>query len=252
MLACMGFNGREYMVGLNTQVPTAQGQRTYSNLDNAATTPPFQSVMRAVNEFAPWYSSVHRGSGFKSRLSTGAYEEAHEVVRNFIGGNSDEHVVIFGKNTTEAINKLSYRLPLRKTDIILISHLEHHSNDLPWRKQANVKRIKTLADGSIDRDDYLRLLDRYGKRIKLVALSGASNVTGYLPDIHWFAKQAHASGAQILVDCAQLAAHRVIDIKRLDDPEHLDYIAFSAHKMYAPFGCGALVGRRDTFVSRYA
>lgn len=159
----------------------------------------------------------------------------------------DEHVVIFSKNTTEAINKLSYRLPLRKTDIVIISHLEHHSNDLPWRRAATVKRIGILPDGSIDQKDFLRLLNRYGKRIKLVAISGASNVTGYLPDIHWFAEQAHTIGAQIFVDCAQLAAHRPIDMKRLDDPKHLDYIAFSAHKMYAPFGCGALVGRRDTF-----
>lgn len=246
-LTHMGFNGREYIVGLNTQVPTTQGQRTYINVDNAATTPPFQSVVQAINDFAPWYSSVHRGSGYKSRLSTDAYEESRDIVREFVGANTDEHIVIFGKNTTEAINKLSYRLPLHKTDIVLISHLEHHSNDLPWRRQATVKRIKTLPDGSIDREDFLQLLDRYGKRIKLVAISGASNVTGHLPDIHWFASHTHEVGAQIFVDCAQLAAHRAIDMKQLDDPKHLDYIAFSAHKMYAPFGCGALVGRRDTF-----
>ncbi|HEX7964019.1 MAG TPA: aminotransferase class V-fold PLP-dependent enzyme [Candidatus Saccharimonadales bacterium] len=243
----MDFNGREYVLGLDTEVPTSRGKRTYINLDNAATTPPFRAVMQAVNEFAPWYSSVHRGQGFKSRLSTDAYEEAHTVVRAFVGGNADEHIAIFGKNTTEAINKLSYRLPLHKTDIVLISHLEHHSNDLPWRKRATVVRIPILPDGSISKDDFLQLLDRYGKRVKLVAISGASNVTGHMPDIHWFAKQAHAAGAQIFADCAQLAAHRAIDIKRLSDPEHLDYVAFSAHKMYAPFGCGALVGRRDTF-----
>lgn len=243
----MDLNGREYVAGLDTKVPTTNGHRVYINLDNAATTPPFQTVMEAVNQFAPWYSSVHRGNGYKSRLSTDAYEAAHEVVREFVGGNADEHVVIFGKNTTEAINKLSYRLPLRKTDVVLISHLEHHSNDLPWRKQATAKRIKTLPDGSIDREDFLKLLDRYGKRVKLVAISGASNVTGYLPDIHWYARKAHEAGAQIFVDCAQLIAHRPINMMRLADPEHLDYIAFSAHKMYAPFGSGALVGNRYTF-----
>ena len=243
----MDFNGRTYVAGLGTTVPTAQGERTYINLDNAATTPPFQSVMQAVNDFASWYSSAHRGNGFKSRLSTNAYEQAHEIVRDFVGGNAAEHVAIFGKNTTEMINKLSYRLPLRKTDMVLISHLEHHSNDLPWRKRATVKRIGTLPDGTINREDFLRLLNRYGKQIKLVAISGASNVTGHLPDVHWFARQAHVAGAQIFVDCAQLAAHRPIDMRRLDDPEHLDYVAFSGHKMYAPLGCGALVGRRDTF-----
>jgi len=238
---------RSYVTGLDAKVPTTNDARTYINLDNAATTPPFQSVMQAVADFAPWYSSVHRGNGFKSRLSTDVYEQAHTIICEFVGGCADEHVVVLGKNTTEAINKLAYRLPLHKTDIVLISHLEHHSNDLPWRKAATVRRIGILPDGSIDQADFLRLLDRYGKRIKLVAISGASNVTGHLPDIHWFAEQAHMIGAQIFVDCAQLAAHRPIDMKRLDDPRHLDYIAFSAHKMYAPFGCGVLVGRRDTF-----
>jgi len=238
-----------YVAGTATTTPTTHGPKPYINFDNAATTPPFHSVLQVVQDSASWYASVHRGSGYKSRLSTNLYEAAHTVVREFVGGHPDEHIVIFGKNTTEAINKLSYRLPLRKTDVILISHLEHHSNDLPWRRQATVKRIQTLPDGSIDTDDFLRLLNRYSKRIKLVAISGASNVTGHLPDIHWFARQAHAVGAQISVDCAQLAAHRAITMKRLDDPDHLDYIAFSAHKMYAPFGCGALVGRRDTFTA---
>lgn len=237
-----------YIVGLGESVPTARGQRPYINLDNAATTPPFKSVMKAVNDLAPWYSSVHRGNGLKSRLCTGVYEQARGVVREFVGAHDDEHVVIFGKNTTEAINKLSYRLDLHKSDVIVISHLEHHSNDLPWRARADVKRIGMLPDGGIDREDFLRILENYGKRIKLVAITGASNVTGHLPDVHWFAEKAHEAGAQIFADCAQLAAHRDIDMKRLSDPRHLDYIAFSAHKMYAPFGCGALVGRRDTFV----
>ena len=238
---------RACVAGVDTTTPVLGGERRYINFDNGASTPPLKGVLTAVEEFAPWYSSVHRGNGFKSRLSTAAYEEAREVVGNFVGADPSEHTVIFGKNTTEAINKLSYRLGLRRDDIVLISHLEHHSNDLPWRARATVKRIAVLPDGRLDRKDYLRLLARYGTRVKLVAVSGASNVTGHTPDIHWFARQAHANGALIFVDCAQLAAHRKIDMRRLDDPEHLDYIAFSAHKMYAPFGCGALVGRRDTF-----
>ncbi len=238
---------RTYFAGLDTTVPILGGKRHYINLDNAASTPPLKSVLSVVEEFAPWYASVHRGTGFKNRLSTAAYEDARTIVGDFVGANPTEHTVIFGKNTTDAINKLSYRLRLRKTDVVLISHLEHHSNDLPWRAQATVKRIAVLPDGHLDREDFQRLLEHYNSRVKLVAISGASNVTGHLPDIHWFARQTHAAGAQIFVDCAQLAAHRNIDIGRLNDPSHVDYIAFSAHKMYAPFGCGALVGRRDTF-----
>ncbi len=239
---------RGYVAGLDTLVPVHGGKRLYINLDNAASTPPFKSVLQTVNAIAPWYSSVHRGNGFKSRLSTDAYEEARQIVLQFFGANPTEHVAIFGKNTTEAINTLSYRLGLRKTDIVLISHAEHHSNDLPWRARATVKRIGVTPEGIIDQDDFIRLLNRYKGRVKLVAISGASNVTGHVPDIHWFAQKTHEAGAQIAIDCAQLAAHRAIRMGNLDNPAHLDYIAVSGHKMYAPFGTGALIGRRDTFM----
>lgn len=239
---------RDTIEGLTVTVPTLTGTRQYINLDNAASTPAFISVLQTVNNFTPWYSSVHRGNGIKSRLSTQAYERAREVIADFVGANSRDHVVIFSKNTTEAINKLSYRLRLRKRDIVIISHLEHHSNDLPWRSHAIVKRVPLTAKGSISKRGFEELLQKYAGQVRLVAISGASNVTGHIPDIHWFARKAHEAGAQIFVDCAQLAAHRPIQIKSLDDPEHIDFIAMSAHKMYAPFGSGALIGRRDTFM----
>lgn len=220
----------------------------YINLDNAASTPAFRSVAQAVQDYLPWYSSVHRGNGLKSRLSTEVYEQARQVIRSFVGAHPDEHEVIFGKNTTEAINKLAYRMRLRRSDIVLVSNLEHHSNDLPWRAKATTKRIPTLPTGEIDRQEYVALLQRHKGYVRLVALSGASNVTGHVPDIHWFAEQAHSVGARILVDCAQLAAHRPINMRLLNDPKHLDYIAISGHKMYAPFGSGALIGRKDTFM----
>ena len=200
-----------------------------------------------VNDFMPWYSSVHRGSGLKSQVATKAFEDARETIGRFFGAHKFQHVVIFGKNTTEAINKLSYRLNLSKNDVVLISMMEHHSNDLPWRQVAEVHRIDVDETGGLMEESLARLLKKYKGRVKLVAVSGASNVTGLVPDIHEVARQAHAAGAQILVDCAQLAPHRKIDMKPLDDPEHLDYISVSAHKLYAPFGAGALIGRRDTF-----
>jgi selenocysteine lyase/cysteine desulfurase len=95
--------------------------------------------------------------------------------------------------------------------------------------------------------DLDRLLEVYRGRVKLVAITGASNVTGHLPDIHAIARKAHVAGAEILVDCAQLAPHRRVSMGDIGDPAHLDYVAISAHKMYAPFGTGALIGRRETF-----
>jgi len=239
---------RQQVVGLDKSVPLLDGSSVqYVNFDNAASTPPLVKVLDTINSFMPWYSSVHRGSGFKSQLSTQAYEAARQAVADFFGASSDQHVVIFGKNATEAINKLAYRMQLAKDDIILASLMEHHSNDLPWRPRAQVKRIKVNELGELDENHYDELLKEYAGRLKLVADSGGSNVTGHMPDIHQLAAKAHAAGAQILVDAAQLAPHRQVHIGKLDDPEHLDYIAVSAHKMYAPFGTGALIGRRDTF-----
>ncbi|HZP55151.1 MAG TPA: aminotransferase class V-fold PLP-dependent enzyme [Candidatus Saccharimonadales bacterium] len=242
------FDVRNHVVGLDVKVPLLNGNSTtYINFDNAASTPPLQEVMQTINNFMPWYSSVHRGTGFKSLVSTEAYEQARQTVGEFFGANKQDHVVIFGKNSTEALNKLSYRLGLKKGDVVLVSLLEHHSNDLPWRRQATVKRIRIDSQGRLDEEHYDRLLNEHHGRIKLVAVTGGSNVTGHMPNIHQLAAKAHRAGAQILVDCAQLAPHRKVDIKNLLDPEHLDYIVISAHKMYAPFGTGALIGRRDTF-----
>ena len=239
---------RERIVGVRQRVPTLNGEtRTYVNFDNAASTPVLQDVLDTVNTFMHWYSSVHRGTGFKSRVATQAYDDAREIVARFVGANPREHVVIFGKNTSEAINKLARRIPLAKDDVVLVSQLEHHSNDLPWRAVASVDHVAADGLGDLDEADFDRKLDRHRGRLKLVAVTGASNVTGFLPSIHRLAEKAHAAGAPILVDCAQLAPHRPISIGTLDDPAHLDYVALSAHKMYAPFGAGALIGRRDTF-----
>ena len=239
---------RERIVGIDQVVPVLDGSlQPYINFDNAASTPTLQDVLDTVNEFMRWYSSVHRGTGFKSKVATQAYDDARRLVADFVGANPNDHTVIFGKNTTDAINKLSYRLPLKQDDVVLVSLLEHHSNDLPWRARAHVEHIKADELGRLDVADLDRLLATYQGRVKLVAITGASNVTGHLPDIHAIARRAHAAGAEILIDCAQLAPHRRVAMGELNDPAHLDYVSISAHKMYAPFGTGALIGRKDTF-----
>lgn len=239
---------RERIVGVKQHVPLLNGEtRAYINFDNAASTPVLRDVLDTVNDFMHWYSSVHRGTGFKSRVATQAYEDARDIVARFVGASLRDHVVIFGKNTSEAVNKLAHRFPLSKDDVVLVSLLEHHSNDLPWRAAASVDHVAANALGELDEVDFDRKLEQYKGRLKLVAITGASNVSGFLPPIHHLAEKAHAAGAQIMVDCAQLAPHRPISMGALDDPAHLDYVALSAHKMYAPFGTGALIGRRDTF-----
>lgn len=236
------------IIGLDARVPVLGGTTVRPiNLDHAASTPALGSVHAAVERFLGWYSSVHRGTGFASQLSTHAYEEARAVVGGFVGARPEQHAVIFGANTTWALNKLARRIPFQPGDVVISSELEHHANDLPWRGVAQVAYVRADAQGALDEEHYAALLQRYAGRVRLVTITGGSNVTGVLPPLARLAEQAHAAGAEIAVDCAQLAPHRPIVMGDLDDPTHLDYIAFSGHKLYAPFGCGVLIGRRDTF-----
>jgi cysteine desulfurase / selenocysteine lyase len=238
---------RQRVVGLDVRVPVLDGTRPYVNLDNAASTPAFWDVVETLDLFLPWYASIHRGTGFKSELATQAYDDAREIVAHFFGIDRASQVVIFVKNTTEAVNKAARRIALDPDDIVLISLMEHHSNDLPWRGQAHVVHAGVTADGHLDVADLRRKFDEYGRRVKLLAISGASNVTGVLNPIHELAALAHAHGVPILVDAAQLAPHRAINLLPANDPGHIDFLTASAHKMYAPYGSGVLIGPREVF-----
>lgn len=239
---------RSRFSGLDHEVPLLDGGRArYINFDNAASTPPLSAVRRGVEAFLDYYASVHRGTGFKSQLSTWAYERSRLRALAFVGADPKEHTCVFVKNTTEAINKLARRLSLNHDDVIIVTHMEHHSNDLPFRQEARVIHAGLRPNGELDEDDLARKIDMYAGRLRLVAMTGASNVTGYILPVHRFAEKAHAAGAMILVDCAQLAPHRTVSMGSLDDPAHIDFVALSAHKLYAPYGTGALIGRTDAF-----
>lgn len=240
---------RDLVVGSDATVPLlGGGSGRYVNLDNAASTPPFREVMDALNAFMPWYSSVHRGAGYKSRLSTEAYEMARNKVAAFLGADPEYDTVIFVKNATEAVNKLARRLPPDdRRDLVITSRMEHHSNDLPWRAAGRTVHVDVDELGRLDLNDLKAKLARYRDVVRLVAVTGASNVSGFINPIHDIARLAHEAGAYIAVDAAQLAPHRCIDMKRPGDPEHLDFVVISAHKMYAPFGSGALVGPKHVF-----
>lgn len=240
---------RNLVLGTNSAVSLENGSKvSFINFDNAATTPPFKSVLKEIIDFSPHYSSIHRGTGYKSILSSTIYDEGRDLVLNFVGGNKDHHTVIFLKNTTECINKLSYRLKDQLKDkIVLSTYMEHHSNLLPWNHRYNTDYIELDPLGRLCIPDLEYKLRLYKGKVGLVAVTGASNVTGYINPIHDIAKICHKYGAKILVDGAQLIPHSPFDMKAIDSPEHIDYIVFSAHKMYAPFGTGALVAPKETF-----
>ncbi len=241
---------RRQLVGIDVDVPLLSGDlRRYVNLDNASSTPALRPVLDKVDEFLRFYANVHRGEGFKSQIASWAFEQARAVVAGFVHADPKRDTVIFTKNTTESINKLARIFPFRDNAVVLTTMMEHHSNELPWRRRATVVHAGLKPDGSLDLDDFRAKLAQYRDRLDIVAVTGAANVSGWVNDVHLLARLAHEAGARIVVDAAQLAAHRPIDMKPSCDPEHLDFVAFSAHKMYAPYGVGALIGDRDALLA---
>ena len=230
------------LVGDEIEVPCVDGvSRRYLNLDAAASTSALPAVASRVNEFLPSYSSVHRGAGFKSRASTDAYERARAAILRFAGRPADgDDIAIICRNTTEAINHLAYRLRLTSDDVVVTTVVEHHANLLPWARVSRRRFVECSSEGTFDVDDVTAALDAT-PRPKLLAITGASNVTGWMPPIDDIVRAAHERGIPVFLDAAQLAPHRPL-------PPAVDFIAWSGHKMYAPFGAGALVGPRRTFV----
>jgi selenocysteine lyase/cysteine desulfurase len=231
------------LVGSDTVVPLVTGgSRRYVNLDNAGSASPLREVTDALGALVSWYSSVHRGAGFKSVVSTGAYEEARAAVREFVGARSED-AVIFTRNTTDAINLLARALPAGTR--VVTFDAEHHADMLPWRL-GRVRYVRTphvRSEVGAALEDALAQERRAGgpSSSLLVAVTGASNVTGDIWPIQEIVQAALRHGARIFVDAAQLAPHAPIDL----EPAGIDYLAFSGHKLYAPFGAGALVGRPD-------
>jgi len=230
------------LVGDGLEVPCVDGfDRPYLSLDAAASTSALPAVASRVQAFLPWYSSVHRGAGWKSQLATAEYEEARGAFAALAGRTGTDDVAIICRNTTEAINHLAYRLGLGRDDVVVTTVVEHHANLLPWSRVARCRYVECDAAGTFDVDAVGAVLDD-GSRPRLLALTGASNVTGWVPPIDEIIAAAHDRGVPVLVDAAQLAPHRPL-------PRDADYLAWSGHKMYAPFGAGVLVGPRATFAT---
>ena len=228
------------LVGDGLEVPCVDGAfRPYLSLDSAASTPALAAVADRVTEFLPWYSSVHRGAGYKSQMATAAYEQAREAILAFAGRSGPGDLAIICRNTTEAINHLAYRLRLSPDDIVVTTVVEHHANLLPWARVARRRFVECGTGGTFAIAAVVAALDEEPSP-RLLAITGASNVTGWLPPVEEAIEAAHARGVPVLVDGAQLAAHRPL-------PSGADFLAFSGHKMYAPFGAGVLIGPRTAF-----
>ena len=214
-------------------------------LDHAATTHPPATALQAYMQFLGLeYSNVHRATHSLARSATDRFEKAYGTCADFIGGNLDEGCVIFTANTTHACDLVAHvvaHLPGK----VVVTDLEHHSNDLPHRGRSEVVRIGLDDQMCLDMAALEEVLRT--EEVKLVAITGAANVTGWMPPIHEIAELAHRHGALICVDGAQLMAHAPVDVRPHDDPGHIDFITAAGHKMYAPFGIGFLYGPRALF-----
>lgn len=224
------------LVGADTQVPLLDGRLVqYANLDGAASAPALTAVAARVAEVLPWYASVHRGAGYLSQVCTSLYEASRQAVGDFVDARPDD-VAIITRNTTDSINLLASVTPGRT----LLLDLEHHANLLPWQRNrhgAHVAEAAPTVRGTVSQLAALLATESFA----LVAVTGASNVTGEGLPLDEIVALAHAHGTRVFVDGAQLLPHRRLSLLLSD----VDYVALSGHKLYAPFGAGALVGRRD-------
>ena len=234
---------RQTLVGFNTMVPTTSGLKPFINLDNAASTPTFTAVWEAVCK--TWRQPL--------QIQQEIIHEVRSVCSGFLSAPLDEYELIFTSNATEAINLAAERLNRENfgdTETVILNTLsEHSSNELPWRIYPNFSLIRLGVDdeGFVNLKELETLMRAYNqdgmhgkKRIRLVAVSGASNVLGTFNKLEEISSIVHRYGARMLVDAAQVIAHRKVDIQA----GGFDYLAFSAHKVYAPFGTGVLVVRK--------
>ncbi|GAA0421341.1 cysteine desulfurase [Acrocarpospora corrugata] len=220
---------------LSLDVPVRDGALVpYANLDYAASAPCLESVRDAVAAALPAYSSVHRGAGYASQVTTARYEQARLTVKAFTGARPDD-ALVFTRNTTDSMNLLARSLPAGTTVVVFAT--EHHATLLPWPSPVRLSPPALPGEAVRAADEALAAIEGPA----LLVVTAASNVTGELWPIAGLAHIAHRHGARIAVDAAQLVPHRQLNIAALD----LDYVAFSGHKLYAPFGAGVLVGRRD-------
>ncbi|MFT2815521.1 aminotransferase class V-fold PLP-dependent enzyme [Leifsonia sp. A12D58] len=222
------------VVGQDLTVPLIDGSSTrYINLDYAASTPALDVVAQHLSELLPLYASVHRGAGYASQVSTSAYENARIVVGDFVGARQNDQV-IFTRNTTDSLNLLAGIVP---GETVLLD-IEHHANLLPWTQTNG----RVITAGATIAETLQRVAATLAERpAALLTVTGASNVTGETLPLRKLATIAHRYGTRLAVDGAQLVPHRRVDLAF----DGIDYLVFSGHKTYAPFGAGVLVGRGD-------
>ncbi len=236
-------NLRKTLIGKDIQVPTTNGPTPFINLDNSASTPTFSPILKAFTQ------TLFQPDNVKAEIIL----KVKQIIADTVNAPLTDYEVIFTSNTTESVNIVAKSFACvpdnEPKSVVLGTIMEHSSNDMPWRNEHNDSLIRLQVDkeGFIDLAELESLLKAYNidnkhgqKRIRLITISAASNVLGSCNDLHAIGELAKRYGAQLMVDAAQLIAHRPVDIKTW----YIGYLAFSAHKVYAPFGCGVLIVKK--------
>ena len=214
-------------------------------LDSAATSQKPNCVIESVSNYYKSYNAnPHRGAYDLSVRATNMYDNAHEVVKDFINARSSREIV-FTKNATESLNLIAYSYGLNNLnegDEVVLSIMEHHSNLVPWqevckKKKAILKYMYVNENYEIDDSE----LSKITSKTKIVGITHVSNVTGTINNIESIIKASHKVGAKVVVDSSQSIAHMKIDVQALD----ADFLVFSSHKMYGPMGIGVLYGKEE-------
>ena len=242
-------NGTLDVEGIRKDFPILErriNDRPLVYLDSAATSQKPRQVIDAIVEFYERHNAnVHRGAYTLAEEATALYEDARSTLARFIGA-PDPACIVFNRGTTESVNLVAHgygRRVLREGDEILLSPIEHHSNLVPWIlvSQATGARLRYFdltEDGQLD---LATLGSVITERTRIVAVTGMSNVVGTMPPLRLLADAAHAVGAVLLVDGAQLVPHAPVDVAALE----VDFLTISGHKMLGPTASGGLYGRRE-------
>ncbi len=223
--------------------------KPFAYLDSAATAQKPRAVLDALDHFLRVeYGTVHRGLYRRSVISTKRYEDARTAVARFLNANREQ--IVFTGGCTDAVNLVAWawgRSHLKPGDRVLVTGMEHHAMIVPWQitsaiTGAELIHCPILDDGSLDLEAFDRLLDG---RVKLVGITHVANSLGTVNPVAELTRKAHTVGAKVLIDAAQSAPHRKLDVRQLD----CDFLVFAGHKVYGPTGIGVLYGKTEVLES---
>jgi cysteine desulfurase/selenocysteine lyase len=237
-------------IGCHTEYPTVDGKRgPRVYLDSAASTLMMAPAYEVGHEFLTHYASTHSDLHYAARGASHAFEWAHERVLNFVDADPENYCSFFaGSGATAGFNRMAASLSRARPErsVVLISEMEHHSNDLPHRHHnAQVVHVPCMGEferyGGLDMERLAEIFDEHGENINYIAVTGASNVTGAITPLAEVARLAHAVGAFLLVDASQMIAHAPVSMNDAD----IDVLVFSGHKIYAPGSPGAVIAKKS-------